>query len=288
MSNGIAERQNEESNITRLAAQRQLYRDVDIIELLNVVLTVVIPIILTTLQDIMGWGKTLACIIALVMLVLQFVLENYQKEKKKLAATIQQEFDISVYSIEWDDKLFGLRKDHSSKIATYSKKIITNQKEKESLKNWYRPEVDKLPLVDGIIACQRENFSWDAGLRKRYRNILIVGITVLICIQVCMGIVTNESIQELLLRVFVISPALKWMLKTIVGLFGDLKRMESVERAVYSREKKSLEDLAFTQKDIFENRKVITKIPDWFYNRFKDNDEDRERRAIDIQINEKH
>ena len=144
MSNGIAERQNEESNITRLAAQRQLYRDVDNIELFNVVLTVVIPIFLTILQDIMGKGKTLSCIIALVMLVVQIILENYQKEKKKLAATIQQEFDILVFSMNWDDKLFGSRRDLSFKIATYSKKIITNTEEKESLKNWYRPEVDKL------------------------------------------------------------------------------------------------------------------------------------------------
>ena len=52
--------------------------------------------------------------------------------------------------------------------------------------------------------------------------------------------------------------------------------------SVNSTEKKTIDDLAFTQKDIFENRKIVTKIPDWFYKLFKDNDEDRERRSLEI------
>jgi len=58
--------------------------------------------------------------------------------------------------------------------------------------------------------------------------------------------------------------------------------MEVIERSVYSKEKKSMEELAFTQKDIYENRKLATKIPDWFYKIFKNNDEDRERRALEL------
>ena len=109
MSNGISARQNEESNIARLAAQRQLYRDVNRIEILNVVLTVAIPIGLSFVQDIVGWAKTATCIVSLVMLGLSFVIDTWQKEKKKLAATIQQEFDINVFNMEWDRKLYGAR-----------------------------------------------------------------------------------------------------------------------------------------------------------------------------------
>lgn len=43
-----------------------------------------------------------------------------------------------------------------------------------------------------------------------------------------------------------------------------------------------MEDLTFLQKNIFENRKVVTKNPDWFYKFFKNNDENRERRALEI------
>jgi len=174
MSNGISSRQNEESNIARLAAQRQLYRDVNCIELFTVVLTVVVPIVFTLFQDITGKGKTIACIISLTMIGFSIFLDNLQKEKKILAATIQQEFDINVFSMEWDRKLFGIRKNLNSEIAAASKKILSKDEERNSLKNWYRKEVDALPLEEGIAACQKENFSWDAGLRKRYRIFILL------------------------------------------------------------------------------------------------------------------
>lgn len=282
MSNGISTRQNEESNIARLAAQRQLYRDVNRIEIFNVILTVAIPIGLSFVQDIFSWAKTTACIVSLAMLGLSFVIDTWQKEKKRLAATIQQEFDIDVFNMEWDRKLYGAHKNLNTEIAAASKKILTDEDEKKSLEDWYRPEVDSLPIEEGIAACQRENFSWDAGLRKRYRFLLTVILALIIIVQLVIAINKAEPIQEYLLRILAMSSVLKWIIKTFVGINSDLKRMESIDRSVNSTEKKTIDDLAFTQKDIFENRKVVTKIPDWFYRLFKDNDEDRERRSLEI------
>lgn len=282
MSNGIAARQNEQSNIIKLAAQRQLYRDVNGIEIINVILTVIVPIGFSFLQDVIGFGKTIAGIVALIMLGLSFVFINWQKKKKILAATIQQEFDINVYSMVWDRRLFGKRKNLNGEIAAASKKIMLNEREKETLKNWYRPEVDALPLEDGIAACQKENFSWDAGLRRRYKVFLIVLLFVIIVIHVVLGIIKAEQLQEFLLRLVTISSALKWIITTLDGINEDLNRMEEIEWSVYSNEMKTLGDLVVTQRNIFENRKVATKIPDWFYRIFKNNDEDRERRTLEI------
>lgn len=283
MSNGIAKRQNEESNIARLAAQRQLYRDVNGIEIVNVVLTVLIPIGFVIIQDLTGRGKTLACILSLVMLGFSFVLDNMQKERKKLAATIQQEFDIHVFSMKWDRKLFGRRENLSSEIASASKRILANDDKRNALYDWYRKEADDLPLEAGIAACQKENFSWDAGLRKRYCIFLCGLLALIVGIQLVIGISKSEPIQEYLLRLLAVSSVLKWIIKTLAGINDDLKRMEPIERSVYSTEKKTMEELEFAQKDIFENRKAATKIPDWFYSVFKNNDEDRERRALEIR-----
>ncbi len=138
-------------------------------------------------------------------------------------------------------------------------------------------------LLSGrLAACQRENFSWDAGLQKRYRVLLTVILALIIIVQLVFAINKTEPIQEYLLRILAMSSALKWIIKSFVGINSDLKRMESIDRSVNSTEKKTIDDLAFTQKDIFENRKVVTKIPDWFYRLFKDNDEDRERRSLKI------
>ena len=67
----------------------------------------------------------------------------------------------------------------SSEIAQYSEKILSNNAEKEKLKNWYTVEADRKPLNEGILVCQRENFTWDAGLRKRFRR-LSIGVVVLL------------------------------------------------------------------------------------------------------------
>lgn len=282
MSNGISNRQNEDSSIARLAAQRQLYREVNKAEIINVILTVVIPISLSIIREIAGWVKIVTCIVSLIMLGLSFVIDNWQKEKKELAATIQQEFDIYVYSMEWDRKLFGKRININAEIAEASKKIMGDDKEKESLKDWYRKEVDSMPIEEGIAACQKENFSWDAGLRRRYRIFLISCLVLIVTIQLIIGLTKDELIMEFILRLVSVSSALKWIIKTMVGINADLKRMETIERSVYSTEIKTMEDLAFIQKDIFENRKVVTKIPDWFYKIFKNNDEDRERRTLEL------
>ena len=54
------------------------------------------------------------------MIGLSFFFENMQKERRVLAATIQQEFDINVYAMEWDNNLFGIRRNLNSEIAAAS------------------------------------------------------------------------------------------------------------------------------------------------------------------------
>lgn len=282
MSNGILARQNDESSITILAAQRQLYRDVDRIENFNLFF-IVLPIFFSLIQDIAGWAKTASCIIALVILVFSFILDNWQKDKKILAATIQQEFDVYVFCMDWDCKLFGIRKKLNAEIAKASKNIMDNEVEKESLKNWYRIETDAMTIEDGIAACQKENYSWDFDLRRRYMLFLIVILVLFIAVQLGISLLNEDLIKDFLFKILIFSPALKWIIKTIVGINGDFKRMESIKSSVYSTDKKTMEDLMFTQKYIFENRKFLIKIPDWFYYFFKDNDEDREKRALGIK-----
>ena len=283
MSNGISKRQNNESSIMRLAAQRQLYRDVNGIEIINVLLTIVFPIGLSLIQDVAGWAKTASCIIVLGILGFSFVLDNWQKDKKILAATIQQEFDVYVFSMDWDCKLFGTRKNLNAEIAKESKKVMGDEVEKKSLKNWYRIETDAMTLEAGIAACQKENYSWDIGLRKRYMCLLISFFVLIIAVQLGIGLLKEEMLQEFLFRILIISSVLKWIIKTIAGINRDFKRMESIKHSVYSTEEKTMEDLMFAQKYIFENRKFLTKIPDWFYKIFKDNDENREQRALGIR-----
>ena len=95
-------------------------------------------------------------------------------------------------------------------------------------------------------------------------------------------ILIKSTQEDLFLRFVIILPALRWFINVINGLNDDLERMESLKNALYSTDDKQMIDLQFIQKEIFENRKSAIKIPDWFYNIFRDNDEDRERRTVEL------
>ena len=284
-SSRIAQKQNTGRNIARLASQRQLYNDVGVLDRLNVFLSVIIPLGFAAIQEIAtewGWAKSVSGCLSIVMLVLSLTIASQGKAKKALAATIQQEFDVDVFQMDWNDKLFGKKRDLNSEIARYSRKILNNEKEKHKLYNWYPSEVDTLSHNKAIVVCQKENFSWDTGLRKRYRIFAYILIAVIIAVPVAVCLYTEKTVQELLLRFVMVLPALRWFVSIAGGLNDDLKRMESLERAVYSTKNKPMTELQFVQKEIFENRKTAVKIPNWFYSLFKDNDEDRERRSAEL------
>ena len=170
----------------------------------------------------------------------------------------------------------------NSEIAQYSEKILSNNAEKEKLKNWYTVEADRKPLNEGILVCQRENFTWDAGLRKRFRR-LSIGVVVLLSGAVLiMGVFLNESVIELLCRIAFLAPMLQWLFETVKMLNDDLENLNELDVAINSKEEKSMEDLQDIQKLIYEHRKGCLTIPNFFYGYFKDNDEDRAHRMANM------
>ena len=175
----------------------------------------------------------------------------------------------------WDKRIFGKDKNIDHEIATYSKKILKNPQEKNKLKDWYTPGVDEKDILDGILACQRENLGWDVGLRKRFKFVIITLIIILFAVILAMGLWKNERIIELLCRVVFIAPMLKWLLDTIKKLNKDVSTLQELDNDINNNETKTMQDLQDIQKVIFQHRKGCYAIPEIIYNIFKDNDEDR-------------
>ena len=111
MSNGIATRQNEDNSIAMLAAQRQLYRDAKKYNTVSVALSVWIPfalaVILLFISENTKW-RYASYILSIVSMAFSFVIDKYIEEKKQLAAFIQQKFDVYVYEMPWDKRIFGI------------------------------------------------------------------------------------------------------------------------------------------------------------------------------------
>ena len=215
MDNGIAMRQNEDSSIAMLAAQRQLYSDAKKINIFSIALSVWIPFILSVIllfiPENTMWKNT-SYVLSIISMIFSFVINKVIDDKKQLAAFIQQKFDIYVYTMPWNNRVFKNNKNVAHEIATYSKKILNNPKKKQQLYDWYTPVVNEKNLIDGILVCQRENFWWDVGLRKRFKFASIMLIIILCCIIFIMGLYRNETIIELLYRLAFITPMLQWLL----------------------------------------------------------------------------
>lgn len=285
MSNGILIRQNENNSIAMLAAQRQLYRDAKRFGTLSIALSVWVPfalaVILLFVSPNSVW-QYISYAIAIGSMIVSFVIDKWIDEKKKLAAFIQQKFDVYVYSMPWNSRIFGQNRNVNHEIITNSKKILGNQKEKDSLYNWYSPAIDNKDLLYGILLCQRENYWWDVGLRKRFKAISIMMIAVLGIAVFAMGLFKNESVAQLLWRLAFLVPMVEWLLNTVKQLNKDIAALQELDLVINDDRTKTMDDLQDIQRMIYEHRKGCYAIPDSVYKLFKDNDEDKAHREASM------
>ena len=178
----------------------------------------------------------------------------------------------------WNKYLFEKDRNVSGIVAEKSEKILRDESEKSKLMNWYMV-ADNIGLNKGILACQRENISWDIGLRRRYKVASLGGISIMIMIVfasslICQGDVFGE--------LFFVMPLLQWGYDTVEVLNRDIERLNKLDEMVNLSEEKTMIDLQIIQREICLHRESSYAIPDFFYNWFKNNDEDRARRQAQL------
>lgn len=277
MSKSIKNRENEEYSLQMLGAQRKLYDDAKTADSINILLSVLFPFVLSFIllfvpgDSVIG---TLSYIVSLLGLIVSFVVEKSIKHKKELAANIQQQFDVYVYNMPWNKRLFGKKKNLDHEIVKYSKKLFQKRGEKEKLLNWYPEPANNMSAEESIIICQRENCWWDEELRKRYKCISIIIVIALTVIIFLIGIIKNETVVKLLWRAAFFVPMIKWLSGTIHSLDDDLKRLNDLKEALDSLNCYQMKELQKVQKLIFEHRKNCLPIPNLIYRFYKNNDEE--------------
>lgn len=283
MNNGIVCRQNEEKSIKCLAAQRQIYNEVKKFDNVGIVFSVVLPLVLSVLQLL--WKKnrylnTAAQMLSIVSMFVGMAVNSFVTRQKKNAADIQQQFDVYVFQMPWDNKLFGKKRDLSYMIADKSKILLSKSGEESKLLNWYTPAVGTTSHIKGIWLCQKENFWWDVNLRKRFKKCSCIVIGILIALVIFIGVIQDETVNVLIERVAFIVPMLQWLFATIKQLHEDIENLKEMDELLNSQEEKSMEDLQEIQSKIYIHRKSCYAIPNFFYEKYKNNDEDVAHRTV--------
>lgn len=286
MSNGINQRQNEQNSILLLAAQRQLYNEAKAVKRLVFVFAVIVPLVLAIIKIFIKTNSILntgSYISSIVSSFIGISFENHIKDKKENAAIIQQKFDTYVYQMPWNRRLFGVEHNSDIVVGEKSQKLFSNPEEKDKLYNWYPITIDELPLEEAILFCQKENTHWDAWLRKKYKNICIFFILAMICFMVGIGIIQNESTQQLIYRMAFITPLLYWLYETIKTLNSDIRRLNKLYSEITENVPKTMDDLQDIQKNIMDHRKSCRFIPNIVYAIFKNRNEETIQRSAEIK-----
>jgi len=282
--NNIGVKQNEQKQLERLAAQRELYTAGKKIYVFQIFTTVLIPIILSAVAvkfpDI---APKAACYGLLATLFDSMFLERAIKSRREKAAKIQELFDCDVLSLSVSPFKIIDDIEVEEVLANYKahSKIAPNI---EKIKDWYPKNIQNLPLHIARLICQRENCWWDSNLRKRYTKILDTLTIIIVLIMVFFAVMNNLKFTDFVLIGSALLPFFQFSIKQRNDHNDAAKRLDELVKNVKNSWKDALErnkpeDLITEnsrrlQDEIFEHRSKSPLILDIFYKRLRNRDEE--------------
>lgn len=216
MQNNIPEQQNNERSIKLLAASSQLYSQAKLLQGIQVLMTVPLPLVLSISVIIFPNYKVWAAFYGIVASIIDVLLiQTLQKEWKKEAAVIQEVFDCELLEMEWNEFRTGDRPT-PERINIAARRHMKHQSNLESLYNWYSPRVGKVPINVARVICQRTNIIWDSTLRRVFSNWLS-GLTVAaLLILVVVGLILKMNLETFLLSIMApLTPTILWSIREI-------------------------------------------------------------------------
>lgn len=206
----IRQRQNEDSSLKLLAAQRQIYCDEKLLfgvqlalASTNALAGAVIALLPGTNLLVIGSGL----IVTILNEALAFATGNQQKQ----AARIQEQFDCYVLGLPPNPLHTG---DPEAPETIVNASGRYDPAKAPPLQDWYVGNLQKLPLTAARILCQRTNCSYDIGLRERYGRALWIAFGVSLVIVTLIGTVGGMTVFDWLSKlVGPLLPALCLILK---------------------------------------------------------------------------
>jgi len=185
-------RQNENSSLTFLAAQRQIYCDEKLLfgaQLalagINALAGALIAIQPGTNFFVVGSG--------LIVTILNEALAFTTGKQQKQAARIQEQFDCYVLGLP-SNPLHTGEPEAPEVLAKAAGRYDPTKA--PPLQDWYVGNLQKLPLTAARILCQRTNCSYDIGLRERYGRALWITFGIAIVIVTLIGTLGGMTVFD--------------------------------------------------------------------------------------------
>ncbi len=269
--NKIIEHQNDQSILDKLSAQRKLYDKAKWLKCFRFFLGVVLVVCLSIARLIWTgyeWIETALVFVSAAALVLEPLLESFICKKRTLAAQVQQRLDNALYGFNWDECVCGY--EPSDKSVCDLKDDVVDDK----LWNWYDVGIGEIEDENvATLLCQRENISYDSGLRIKYVTLCAWIAAILGTGVIVLSFVEGWDMMRFL--VFGVIPAIpisEWFITIFQGNAADREHLDSLEELVKDEIEKAVvggkvakKTLQKIQHLLFLHRKSGYLIPGWFY-----------------------
>lgn len=281
----ISMKQNTPESQRLLVAQRHLYSQAKrwhLVRLLGAIaLEAAAPLVLLAAP---GVKHALEVAGGVAVLVSHLVCQRKEQDDREKAATIQEQFDTSVFDLAWNPVLVPDKVDPEVLLAAARDFRGLHA----GVRDWYG-DTSAVPHPVDVLLCQRANLVWDAQLRRRYARILRAVVLAVPAAEIVVGLATGQLLSEYFLALLLPSlPALlegfdiareneehaarKEALKAqLQGLWEGALRGESV----------TVEQCRRIQDAIYTLRSTGPLVLDRLYHRFRRRDEGTMRAAVE-------
>jgi hypothetical protein len=224
MTNLIPEKQNLEPFLRLLRARSQVYKEAVRWQVVQLVLTVVVPLLGGLVGIIVPATRPYVGALAVIIAISDTMwIDRYYRRKLKTAARVSEQFDCELLDIPWNKFAAGKPLDPEA-VEAYATEWRGGD---SKLVDWYPPVVGKAALYQARVVCQRTNLWYDSELRRRYGLILLGGAVTLIVALAGAGMVAKLSVGDLVFTVM--TPAAPVLIWAIRDYFRQRDAAESLE-----------------------------------------------------------
>ena len=289
MNKSIYDKQAEPLQIQCLFAQRAKYNQAKIIAAVYFTICVVCAVVFSVLKTLvpsdlitgLSIGLSLATVFA------GDTVNAWEQKMKKEAATIQNCFDMTLYSTE-DTKEFWKKPvseyELLEKVSKYPKQGFCEND------RWYE-DYSKKPHHMQVIYCQSENVRWDYNLRKNYGAFCNILLGITIGAIVISTIILNLRVLDMIGMLAWCLPFIKYWRSFRKNMKADDQRIRRIQESIHSylNMKEALDEEGWLkravdlQERLFEHRQKTTLVPNFFYKlMWKKQQQDEESMAQNI------
>jgi hypothetical protein len=281
----IATDQNSQHNIDYLIAQKFFYSRAKKVRNIRIIISTALalfsPILIYICPKLIIKVGVVGGLCCLLTYSLKKLIEDNDIEK---ASKIQEEFDVDLFKIPWNNVLVGDKISHEE--ISYAKRKFKGNLFK--FKNWYKG-ISEFPYPLDVLLCQRSNLVWDWRLKKVFSIVIFFVLISYFVLTIVWSFMIDLKLIEYILGLFV--PALSGYLIAIDEGIEHYKA--SVKREELEMKINKLLDLVLKdwrllgidklrqiQDCIFRFRNGPL-VPDWFYWIYRDSYEENMKSALD-------